>query len=731
MAIFSVTIFLGAALLFLVQPMFAKMALPLLGGAPAVWNTCVFFFQAALLAGYAYAHASVRWLGVRRQALVHAALLFAPFAVLPIKIGDGWTPPAATNPIGWMLVLLTASVGLPFALVAASAPLVQRWFSMTRHPSARDPFFLYAASNLGSLAGLLLYPAAIEPALRLARQSALWAWGYGALVALSLACIVAALGGGGRAPVDADASADRSRSSSRARLRWVALALVPSSLMLSVTTYISTDIAAVPLLWVVPLAMYLASFVLTFAPAPPFSHRLMSALLPVAVLAPVISIVSEATNPAAVLIALHLAALFVAAMVCHGELARARPGPSRLTGFYLLVATGGVLGGVFNALVAPVLFQTTVEYPIALVAACLLRPPAAVAARRGCARGLLLDGGVPLIAGALTLALVYAVRQVGDALTPPLRIAAAFGVPLLIAALAWPWPRRFGLALAAILLGGATYSAGGHRLLHIDRSFFGINRVLLTEGGRFRVLLHGRTIHGVQSTQPALRREPLSYYHRRGPAGEIFARFAAGRRDLRIGVLGLGAGTLACYAEPGQRWTFFEIDPAVEHIARNARLFTFLADSPAPIEVVLGDARLSLARVPDRAFDFLALDVFSSDAIPVHLLTREALALYLLKVKPGGVIAFHLSNRHLDLRPVLAATAGALRVPALVRADLEVDEADWTEARYPSTWAIVAAARGALAPLADSRWEAPAPRPGLAPWTDDFSNIFGVFRWRH
>ncbi len=369
--VYATTIFLTASLLFVVQPMFARMVLPLLGGSPAVWNTCLVFYQAALLAGYLYSHATTSWLGVRRQAALHVGLVLLPLLLLPIGIPSGWTPPAAASPIPWLLALLAVAVGLPFFVVSTTSPLLQKWFAGTGHPSAGDPYFLYAASNLGSMLGLLGYPVLLEPRLRLAEQSRLWSGGYLLLLVFTLACAVLLW----RSPVPALADPSRERLTglaARRRLRWVLLALVPSSLMLSVTTFISADVEAIPLLWVIPLAIYLLTFVLVFARRPLVPHALVVRVLPIALLALVVVLVKRANQPLLLIMGLHLGAFFVAAMVCHGELARDRPPPAHLTEFYLWLSVGGVLGGVFNALVAPLVFDSVAEYPLTVVLACLL-----------------------------------------------------------------------------------------------------------------------------------------------------------------------------------------------------------------------------------------------------------------------------------------------------------------------------------------------------------------------
>ncbi len=731
--LFAVTLFVSALLLFLVQPMVGKMMLPLLGGTPAVWNTCMVFFQAALLAGYAYAHAAPAWLGARRQALVHLALLLLPLLVLPVAVSADWAPPDDAHPVRlvfWLLALLGATVGLPFFVVSASAPLLQRWFAATGHSSARDPYFLYAASNLGSMLALFGYPLLVEPFLPLAAQSYLWRAGYFALVVLTALCAVYVWRSGGTAGESDTSSrqaptADRHRPTAGRRLRWVALAFVPSSLMLGATTYVTTDVAAIPLLWVLPLALYLLSFILVFARLPRAVHRAMVAALPVVVLVLVFVMRATFTETVGVVgvLLVHLVPLFVVSMVCHGELAHARPGAEHLTEFYLLMSAGGVLGGLFNALVAPLAFDSVAEYPLTLVLACLLLP------RRDPGpdgtRDRVLDFALPAALGVLTAALIVAFRGRSVALA----VLLTYGLPAAACFVFAARPLRFGLGLGAVLLAAALLSDPLGQVVHRERGFFGVLQVVTTPERDAVKLVHGTTMHGQQYADPARRREVASYFHATGPAGQFFAAFAGEDAKQRVAVIGLGAGALASYAEAGQRWTYYEIDPAVERLAR--QYFTFLADGAARgvrLDVVLGDARLKMARAADASYDLVVLDAFSSDAIPVHLLTRQALELYLDKLDDGGVLLLHVSNRYLELAPVVARLAETAGLVGLIQHDDDTAP----EYKTASTWVALARRREHLGDLAnDPRWtRAPLEvRPAVGLWTDDFSNLYGVFRW--
>jgi len=724
---YAVTMFFSAALLFAVQPLFARMALPLLGGSPNVWNTALVFYQATLLVGYLYADLSTRLLGVRRQAVLHILLLLSALAALPIRIAADWAPPTTVNPTMSLLGLLAAAVGLPFFAVSTTAPLLQRWFTKTRHPSAADPYFLYAASNAGSFLALLSYPLLIEPLLPLSIQARWWAIGYGIFVVLIAASAFGMLRGANALHSTAvvDSYVIENPSLAR-RARWLLLAVIPSSLMLGVTTHISTDLAAIPFLWIAPLSIYLLSFVLVFARRPP-PHRFFVRLLPIAAFGVVFTLAVKAIEPVIFVIPLHLLLLFTASMVCHGELARDRPPAARLTEFYLWMAAGGVLGGIFNALLAPVLFQSVVEYPLMIVAALVIAPLGRLRDDGPVERSLkiarTLDVSLPIAVGVLTLALV-AIMETTPA-TPRTRYVVAFGLPMLIAFGFSRRSLRFGLAIGAILIVSTSFGHSRGHTIHSERTFFGVHRVVVDPSEFYRQLFHGGTIHGIQSLDPARRREPLGYYSDGGPTGDILR--SVSQRPARIAVLGLGNGTLAAYALPDEAWTFFEIDAAVERIARDPRWFTYLSDSPGAIRVFLGDGRLSLVAAKDR-YDLLILDAYSSEAIPLHLLSREALGIYRARLTPGGVLAFHISNRHFDLAPVVARLTRDARMSYRIRRHDVSDPNEIRRGVIPSTWAVVASDAAALGALAtDPRWREVALGAG-AVWTDDHSSPLSALR---
>jgi hypothetical protein len=738
---FGATLFVSASLLFCVEPMVAKMLMPLLGGAPAVWITCMLFFQAALLAGYAYAHATSARLGGKRQAILHLVVLALPLLVLPIHVRAESVALLGheERPVLPLLGVLATVVGLPFFVVGSTAPLIQKWFSGVSHDEGKDPYFLYGASNLGSLLALAAYPTVIEPWIGLALQARLWAWGYGLLTLLVGGCAVTVLltkpaqpNVAGAAEPPPEAAAPEVLTPLR-RLRWIAYSFVPSSLLLGVTAYITTDVAPIPLFWVVPLALYLATFILVFAKRPPLSHRLMVRVLPFAATATIMMLLVQASTPMSLILLVHLATFFLAAMVCHGDLAADRPGPTHLTEFYLWVSVGGVLGGVANGLIAPVIFSHLTEYPIALVMALACRRVAVETTWLPTKRDVLFAVGVGVI--------TFAVVQAGNVLhlDPTGQVfALVFIAPLFVAYSQLERPQRFALAIAATLVGGVSYDASVGQVLHVERNFFGVASVSRDPAGRYTQMSHGNTIHGRQWQDPARRLEPTAYYTRSGPLGQVFAELGAREdHDHRpgggvVGIVGLGAGGMAAYARPTERWTYYEINPAVVSMAEDRRYFTFLSDAfgdSGRLRVIVGDARLRLGDAEDGTYDMLVVDAFSSDAIPAHLLTREAVDVYLHKLTPGGMLVVHISNRYLDLAPVIANLASDAGLVGYIRRDRVAGDRAAAEGWTPSIWAAMVRKAAPMQVIdKDPRWER-FPEGGGAPWTDDFSDLVRAFHW--
>jgi hypothetical protein len=725
-AFYAFTLLVSAFLLFCVQPMVARALLPLCGGASSVWVTCMVFFQATLLGGYAYAHGAIRLLGPRRQALLHLALLPLPLLFLPLAIGEAdvarW--PVGENPALRVIALLALRIGVPFFVLSASAPMLQRWFSSTSHPRASDPYWLYTASNLGSLLALLGYPFVIEPLLGLSQQAALWRAGY-VIFAILVAGAVALLWRWPPLPAEVEQARDEAPSWER-RARWIALAAVPSSLLSGVTTYLTTDIASIPLLWVLPLGLYLLSFTLAFASRPLLRQETLSRMLPLPVAIVSLLILAEAVGPIWVFLPANLLMFFLAAWVAHGALAQDRPGPSRLTEFFLLISLGGVIGGAFNALVAPVIFRSIAEYPLALVAVLLCRSSPD---EDRSSRGLLIDLLHPVGIGVLTVALAILVPRLH---VQPVNLVAAliFLPPTLLNYRQIMRPMRFALGLGAIFLGSYFYVGMLGRVELRERSFYGPLRVTIDQAGAFRQIAHGNTIHGRQSLDPARRRTPSGYYHRSGPLGQLFAEHDRAPAAPTVGIVGLGSGAMTPYARPGEHWTYFEIDPLVVQVARDRRYFTFLSDAfpnGENLDVLVGDARLRLRERPDHSFGLIVLDAFSSDAIPIHLIVKEAMALYLQKLAPGGFIGFHISNRYLELRPIVAALGQDAGAQVRCREDPSIEPQEVAEGKLPSTWCAIVPPGRPLGALGDAPWIAPVPGPL---WTDDRSNLIGALMLR-
>lgn len=728
-AIFTAAIFASALLLFSVQPLFAKIVLPKLGGTPAVWAISMCFFQTALLAGYIYAHALNRALTAQNAVLVHVALLILAFSALPIALPSNLSEPPAGDAYLWTLGVLTLGVGLPFFAVSANAPLLQSWFAKTGHASAHDPYFLYAASNIGSLLALLSYPVLIEPLLGLKAQAHLWMLGYmGLAILITLAGVVLLRA---RAAMPREIATTQTHTNAAPpittanRATWLALSFLPSGLMVAVTTYISTDLASAPFLWIIPLALFLLTFVLVFRPAMPIAM----ATLHTAVLFSAVIVMLGETNTQLQMLGLAgaLVGFFATSLIAHRELYRRRPPAAHLTEFYIWMSVGGVLGGVFAALLAPRLFTSVLEFKLLLLAAILLRP------------GIILERSEPLrrnalitIAAAVTVVLALYNLSLQAAPALPHALGAALIAGLIAAALyaVRTW-REFPVAVCLVLIIAPALiqiHPGLRKMLFVERSFFGTHRVTLNETGDVRLLIHGTTLHGserivgLDGTRVAAP-VPATYYHAGGPLARALAvtRSANNNRPVRSAVIGLGTGSMACHAQPGDHMAFYEIDPSVERIARDPQLFTFLARCTPTAPIILGDARLTLAKAPAKSIDYLLIDAFSSNAIPVHLMTREAIELYLARLSDYGVIALHISNRHLNLFPIVAATLKD--IPGISHRGVI-----WTPTTNDrdgsSTFAVlISKSSDTMATIA--RWPDafPLDSKSVHGWTDDYSDI--------
>jgi len=675
--LFAATIFASAFLLFELQPLIGRIILPWFGGSAAVWTACMLFFQTLLVGGYLYSYAVARLSG-RRQALVQIVMLAAAVATLPILPSPGWKPTTPGDPTGRILLLLGATVGLPYFMLASTSPLVQSWFAR-RNPGA-SPYRLFALSNFGSLLALVSYPVIVEPLLPVRWQSSLWSAAFAAF-----AVLMAVLAWRSRdlppplRAADADPGERPPQRSDYAL--WILLPACASVLLLAYTTHLTQNIAPIPFLWVLPLVLYLLSFIVSFDHPRWYRRSVFFPLLGLSFAGVCATLVQGNVHQALwILISLYAGTLFIACMVCHGELARMKPHPRHLTAYYVMIAAGGALGGLFVSLVAPAVFTELYELPIGMVATVLVAAQAVAHERlvrpQSAPRYVTVAAGI--FAGVMAVALwkIYAVRAEDV-------IASS---------------RNF-------------YAA-----LHVEEDGEGEDRA--------RILTHGTITHGKQFLAADRRDWPTSYYGEDSGVGEaIAARRAAAGGPIRIGMIGLGAGTLVSYGRPGDVVHIYEINPLVRRIA--GEYFTYLRDARSGVEFSMGDARLSLEREAPQMFDVLAVDAFSSDAIPVHLLTLEAFRIYFRHLKPDGILAVHISNRYLDLEPVVAEAAKALRKEAR-----EVqNESDESRGTYGSTWILVAGSAQAFSGPALA--EATPPEEGgrkVRLWTDDYTDLISILK---
>ena len=691
LVLFTATSFVASMLVFSVQPLVGRLLLPLAGGSAGLWNTAMVFFQAVLLAGYLLAHFSSQRLAGGRHLVFQMSLLCLPLLVLPLTVPAGWDLTSGSPVVG-ALAVLTMMVGLPFLALSTASPTLQRWFSRTDHPDAGDPYFLYAAGNVGSMIALLGYPLVLEPNLGLKTQTQLFAGVYIALLVLFAACAWSVRGSASTA--SDEPLADAPAVSWLQRGRWVGLAALPSALLLGVTRYIATDVASFPLLWIVPLVLYLLTFVIAFGHPSPKLIAIASSATRLLGVGLVITFVGQ---PLLLQLAIHLSWFFAAVLLCHLRLAADRPSVARLTEFYAWISTGGVIGGATVALLAPVIFDRVWEYPLAIVAA--------IALTVGIEKGW---------GGPLSWLAVVAAAGAGFYLQMDAQIQIAallYGVAGIIAFARSARPEAMAVALAVVL--GLIVMAPTGDLLFRDRSFFGTYAVVEVDDGVHQLIM-GTTLHGRQRLNEPSR--PTSYYHPDGPLGSVLGD-ANTQQD--VAVIGLGAGEIAAYGQPGDRYSFIEIDPKVVEIAQNPELFTFLADSRADLNVVVGDGRIELQRL-EGEFDVVVVDAFSSDSIPIHLLTLEALAGY-ADTAPEGVVAVHISNRHFDLQPVLAGIAQELAVPAW-SLHFSPNQSETADGATESTW-VVLDPGGRFEP--DDRWNQLGDSDVV--WTDDYANLLEVF----
>ena len=729
---FALAIFSSAALVFAVQPMMGRLITPTLGGSPSVWNTSMVFFQAALLVGYGYAHLLQRVGSIRVQVGIHLGLLLLALASFwPLRVNEMLGAPDTAAPIPWLIGTLALSVGAPFAVLSATAPLLQAWFARVRQGTeeGQNPYVLYAASNLGSFAALIAYPGVIEPLLGLSAQTITWSAGYGVfiLMIVALAFVVwrSRLTEAEPAPLEKSAPITW-----KERAIWVLIAAAPSSLMLGVTTHLSVDVASAPFLWVVPLALYLLTFVIAFQPKPavPFEVTLM---VQAATAAACTALLPAANGEWLMLFGIHLTTFFFCALMCHQILARRRPAPDRLTEFYLLLSLGGVLGGAFNALIAPVIFDLVIEYPMVLCLVALARPWSKSPTTRAewaifavipvlCLIPPILFGWLEADGRPHTMGFSYDQGRIVSHLV--------LGAAAICAFLIRDKVRIFFLALVMIAV-SAHQVALRYEWVESDRSFFGVLRIgeeTYPEVGTVRILMHGTTLHGAQSQEPAYACRPTLYYADTTPIGQAAVAIQNRTPSANIGVVGLGSGAMAAYKRESDNLTFFEIDPMVDRWARDPERFSFIANcASGPVRTVLGDARLTLRNEPANSYDLLIIDAFSSDAVPTHLLTVEAIGEYLRVLKPDGVLVLHLSNRNLEITTPAIAAAQALNVPVMHQ--IYGENPDAPQMMESSTEAIVISRtpEGLAMFEADPRWNGNIQSRSDA-WTDDYVNLFGA-----
>ena len=688
---FALVIFISAFLIFLVQPLIAKQILPWFGGSAAVWATCLLFFQTALLAGYAYADAVTRWLSLKRQVMLHTALLGAAALTMPILVGEGWRPQGSEEPISRILLLLTATIGLPYFLLATTTPLVGAWYA--RRFQAAAPYRLFALSNLASLLALLGFPFLIEP--QLGNRQVTWVWsalfGIFAVLCATLGWRTLQAGGAGAAPTAPPAEAQKGSNQNAAAPQavvgsavptesgpwtWILLSAVGSAMLLGVTSHLTQNISSAPLLWVFPLALYLMTFIISF------DHPrwyLRGLFLPLAGLSlPLMAWLSDSLALKQVT-PVYALGLFVVCMACHGELARLKPAPSRLTAFYLCMSVGGALGSLFMAVLAPLVFDGYFELYAALV----------VAGLAGLTLPLAREPGVQRL----------------------LTRAAIAGVVLLTAGLSWQGVKGYVESVR-----------------FMERDFYGVVRTRdnATGGEPFRNLIHGAIAHGGQLLREDLRMAPSSYFGPTSGYGRVFASLPPGPH--KVGVIGLGAGALAAYAKPGDDWVFYEISPAVVRAAMAE--FTFLPQFPGRYELVVGDGRLALEREAPRQYDVLAMDAFAGDSIPTHLITREAMAAYVKHLKPDGVLVFQATNRFVNLMPVLHNLAQSFGMQAVLISD-SPPTVDGPGYWLSSTDQVIVTRNAALlqAPAIREAAQPLQPDPGLPVFTDDYVNLVRILKW--
>jgi hypothetical protein len=662
---------------------------------------------------------------------VHLVLLVIALLTLPLSIANGWGEPPTSGYAFWLLGLFAVSIGLPFFALAANNPLLQAWFVRTGHPNGPDPYFLYASSNIGSFLALLSYPVLLEPMFTLRTQNLIWTSLYGLLILLIAACGALLLRSPANLVVERNDDADAPAPDWALRARWIFLAAVPSGLLIAVTAHISTDVAAAPLLWVLPLSLYLLTWVLVFQSRPLLPHKWVLMLQPLAIAGVIVLLAVGGEQNLLLTLGGHLLCFFVIAMACHGELARTRPASNYLTGFYVALSFGGMVGGLFAGLIAPYTFSWIAEYPILIALAVLCRPPADE-------RWPQLNRWYWPLLAAVAVALIAPSYGAGKVFTwlddHRVYVISAIAIAGMILTLLLKADRAklVGVVIVALVLIRAYPSDAGR--VETVRSFFGVHKIVMTPDGQYHVLMHGTTIHGAEKFRnddgsPVTGRpEAITYYHQDGGIGQAISAIRARKGGpIRVAVIGLGAGTLTCASEPGEDWKFFEIDQTMVDTARDPRYFTFIQNCEPDLKPVIGDARLTFAKEPDGIYDLIIVDAYSSDAIPIHLATEEAMEIYKHKLAPQGAVVMHVSNRHLELSSVVVGIADANDLKSWV-----YSEDSGRDGEYIFSTSVVVSAReeadvGALA--SSDKWALTEAEDNQRVWTDDYSNVLGAV-WR-
>ncbi|WP_371424598.1 spermidine synthase [Tardiphaga sp.] len=732
LVVYTAAIFTSALLLFSVQPLFTKMVLPRLGGSPAVWSVAMVFFQSLLLGGYAYAHYLMQLRSRLVPVVVHLLLLIVALLTLPLSIASGWGTPPESGYAFWLLGLFAVSIGLPFFALAANNPLLQAWFVRTGHHNGHDPYFLYASSNVGSFLALLSYPVLLEPMFSLRTQNLIWTSGYGLLILLIAGCGVllmksppVAVSTPGADPVDARAPGWALRA------RWIFLAAVPSGLLIAVTAHISTDVAAAPLLWVLPLSLYLLTWVLVFQSRPLLPHGWILMLQPLAIAGVIVLLAIGGEQNLLLTLGGHLLCFFIIAMACHGELARQRPAARYLTGYYVALSFGGMVGGLFAGLIAPFTFSWIAEYPILIAFAVLCRP-SLPERYSGWARWYwiaLAVVAIGLIAPSYTTGKLFTWID-----TQRVYVVSAVAVVGMIVAILLRADRLKLAAITVLALALIRFYPADDGRVETVRSFFGVHKIVVTPNGQYHVLMHGTTIHGAEKylnddgTPVTGRPEPISYYYKDGGIGQAITAVRARKGGpLRVAVIGLGSGSLTCASAPGEDWKFFEIDQSMVDTARDPKYFSYIQKCEPDVKPVIGDARLTFAKEPDGAYDLIIVDAYSSDAIPIHLATEEAMEIYKEKLAPQGAVVMHVSNRHLELASVVVGIADANDMKSWVYSEDSGRDNEYIFSTNVVISAHDAADVGSIA--TSSQWAMTEAKDDQRVWTDDYSNVLGAV-WR-